>query len=215
MKRLRDDAFQIVANPSSTAASSMQQQTKTMRKHESDTAHHACSDDAYLAAKTDDAHLGSQTKDLLVENVLSMLLSDVERITAMAHRETHEPRSYVRQASGQRASFSQSLGTLKRSYICLLETTLESSWCSDRAASVRSFADAIKQKLRDFCPTEAEDGIKAMEQMLEEYLAEWQLRKVAMILQSALEVASEKQKAAYAEAKATEASLVALRHRAL
>jgi len=136
MKRLRDDA---------SSAASSKQRRKTMRISERDTTHHARSDDAHLAAKTDDVHLGAQTGIALVENVLSVLFHDVEDITDMAHQKTHEPRS---QARSPRASFSQTLQTLKRSYISLLETTFESSWCSDRAASVRNLADAIKQELR-------------------------------------------------------------------
>ena len=139
--------------------------------------------------------------DVLVKHVLARLLTDVTEITAATHPSQPPCSAADDMVCLPRQSFSKSLGTLKRAYVCLLKTTIHDIYSPDVASQVRVLADTVKDKLYTHCPGEAKEGIQDLEGILEGLLEEFRWETVAEILELALDETCEQKELAYLKTK--------------
>jgi len=148
----------------------------------------------------------------LKEQVMRTLKEQVMRKIALAHQRTiEESLTKKRRLDMREKTFSTTLHTMQMAYTKLLHEAFADNYSPEVAATVRNLADSVKWKLHANCPHSEAEGKQLLEQLLGQYLEEFQWNKIAEILQSATTHARAEAKKEYEKSRCTKATLQKLR----
>jgi hypothetical protein len=156
--------------------------------------------DEHPTADTSLSGLHNKWMQTLMEQV-------TEKLKVAQQKTTPEPLNKKRKQDMRQRTFCNTLHTLQMAYTRLLHDTFADNYSPEIAATVRNLTDGVKWKLHTNSPHCETEGTQLLHQLLNQYLEEFQWKKIAEILETATYHAHAEAKKEYEKSRCTEETI--------
>jgi hypothetical protein len=130
-----------------------------------------------------------------------------EKLKVAQQKTTPEPLNKKRKQDMRQRTFCNTLHTLQMTYTSLLHDTFADNYSPENAATVRNLTDGVKWKLHTNAPHCETEGAQLLHQLLNQFLEEFQWKKIAEILGTATNFAHAEAKKEYEKSRCIQATI--------